>query len=265
MLDNPLYAKRKSELMAELEGLPESYRNTVLYGEWYNGEHTVYAWDESMIVPLPETYSRGWRHVEAVDPALKSKMGYLQIAEDPSTGIWHLVEDTYVEGILDPMSVVAECARRSGNLHVIRRVSDVAPWFTETAAKQKLAYLIPFNKTQRKEELIKGLQSVLSSGKLKVSPHCTNFIDEITSCQWSETADRIVNGQSYHCLDAAQYFVDLMPKPDVNAMAMPWEVELRMKNEQRKKLEKQKKIQVSNRGARTIGQWGRSRMNWGRK
>ena len=261
MMDNPLYAKRKKELMAELSSLPEAYRNTVLYGDWYTGEFAVYQWEDKMVEPIPETYHPSWRHVQSVDPALKSKMGHLIFAENPHTSTWHLIEDQYIQDIYHPEDILQECIKRSAGVRIIRRVTDVAPWFQETASRKKFPYLIPFNKTQRKDELIKGLQAALSGGKVKISPHCTNFIDEITGCQWSETSDKIVNGQSYHCLDSAQYFVDLMPKPEPGAMSHGWEIDLRMANTKRKEEKaataKMTKMSINKRTTRPILGWGR--------
>lgn len=233
MLDNPLYKKRKKELLEELESLPESYRNTVLYGDWYTGEHAVYQWDDTMIAPLPETYSPAWRHIEAVDPALKSKMGWTLWAEDPATGTWWLVRDEYIEGIYDPVSIFQECMKRSRGYAVIKRVSDVAPWFQSTAQKEKVTYLNVWNKTQRKEELIKNLQKSMSSGDIKIASHCRNFVDEVTSCQWSDTSDRIVNGQSYHTVDSAQYFVDLKPARTLRAVSGTVDAVIEMQHKER--------------------------------
>lgn len=261
MLDNPLYKKRKKELLLELESLPESYRNTVLYGDWYTGEHAVYEWADHMVAPMPSTYSPVWRHVEAVDPALKSKMGHLVWAEDPATGVWWLIKDTYIESIYHPDDILEECVKRTEGMRITRRVSDVAPWFQEVASRKGFPYMIPWNKTQRKDELIKGLQSALSAGKIRISEHCTTFIDEITSCQWSDSSDRIVNGQSYHCLDAAQYFVDMMPKPDPNAQNLPWAVELRQKNAARKK----EKAEVAKITKMSIVRKGRPMNRWNRR
>ena len=261
MLDNPLYKGRKKELAAELASLPEAYRKTVLYGDWYTGDFAVYQWEDGMVQPFPDTYHQSWRHVQAVDPALKSKMGHLIFAENPMTNVWHLIEDQYIENIYHPEDILQECVKRSEKFRIVRRVTDVAPWFQETASRKKFSYLIPFNKTQRKEELIKGLQAALSSGRLKVSPHCTNFIEEITGCQWSETSDKIVNGQSYHCLDSAQYFVDLMPKPEAGVMSSNWEADLRLQNNKRKEAkvaqQKMSKMSIARQTSRPVMGWGR--------
>lgn len=258
MLDNPLYADRKKAILEELESLPDSYRNTVLYGDWYTGESAVYEWNETMMVPLPDSYNESWRHVEAVDPALRSKMGYLLWAEDPSTGIWYLIQDAYIESLYSPNQIVDECYQRALGFNITRRVSDVAPWFLATAAERRLTYLQPWNKTQRKDELIKGLQAALSEGRIKITPGCRNFIDEISSCQWSENSDRIINGQSYHCLDAAQYFVDLIPKREITKVGT--QVEAQLLAEHRARLQKQSKQRARIKNSTTKGTWANMRI-----
>lgn len=231
MLDNPALADRTDEILAQLSAYPESYRRAVLYGDWYEGDSGVYSWNEDMLRPLPEAYSKAWRHVEAVDPAISSKMGYILMAEDPNTGHWHVVKATYFENLTTSSTWVEAAMKESATYNVVRRVSDVAPWFTmEALQNYRLNYVTPFKKTERKDDLIQGLQTALSGGKLFVDVSCTSFVDEIISCQWSETSPgKIVNSQSYHLLDAAMYAVDELPKwKGPIAGSLDYHVNLRM-------------------------------------
>lgn len=213
MLDNPALQDRKEEILQQMAGYPESYRNAILYGDWYTGDSAVYFWEESMVCDLPEDYSNTWRHLEACDPAMQSKMGHLILAEHPNTGTWWMVQSSYIKNLDSPKAYVEEALKKTATKNIKVRVSDVATWYTSTAFSDfGVSYQTPFNKTQRKDELIKNLQAALSSGKLKIDSRCVDFINEISTCQWSETASgRIINSQSYHCLDAAQYAIDCLP------------------------------------------------------
>ena len=212
---------------------------------------------------LPEHYSKGWRHVESVDPAMKSKFGYTLWAEDPTTGIWYLIEDKYIEGMLNPQDLVEDVKKKSSGYNIIRRISDPHEgWYIGQASKVGITYITPYDKNSRKNDLIKGLQKSLSDGKIKICGWCTIFIDEIQSCQWSETSDRIVNASSYHALDCAQYFCDLIPKAETINIVKPWHVELREQNQSRKRekskqLKMQSAVKNKSRIGKGIGTWGR--------
>ncbi len=239
--DNPIFANSYADEMNRLAGYTEAERRTILYGDWSTGDAAVYRFDSSFMTVsgLPEYYHKGWKHVEAVDPALRSKCGYTLWAEDPSTGVWYLVDDRYIEGTetLDPVTLVEMVRKRSANYNIVRRISDTMAWYTSIASKAGITYMTPYDKNSRKDNLIKGLQQHLSSGKIKIGGWCISFIDEIQSCQWSENTDRMVNSSSFHTLDCAQYFCDMIPKFDPINVAIPWQQELRQANQGRLKQE----------------------------
>jgi hypothetical protein len=222
-LDNPRFASptEQARIMAEVAGLSRQERMTRLYGDWYSSDQAVYEFnrDTMCVKVLPPSYSRQWRHMEIVDPALSSRAGYVMAAEDPETKVWYLVRGDYIEYKQgrDPRAFGQEVWQRSQGYNIVRRASDVAPWFTAMMqAEYRYTYMQPWNKTQRKGELIKGLQLALSSGTLKLlDGACVLLIEELESCRWSETAeDKIVAGQRFHILDAAQYFIDCKPKSE---------------------------------------------------
>lgn len=267
--DNPIFADAFEEEMSRLQGYSEAERNTILYGAWSTGDNAVYRFDyESMTVDsLPSHYNAGWRHVESVDPALRSKCGYTLWAEDPNDGIWYLVNDQYVQGdaTLDPEQLFQIIQKRSANYNICRRISDSMAYYTSIAAKHGVNYTIPYSKNNRKEELIKGLQIALSTGKVKVGRWCGTFIDEIQSCQFQEDSDKIINSSSYHTLDCAQYFSDNIPKYDPSKAALPWQVMLqqahhkRIADESQAAKMKTNKITKGGRVGRPLSQWNQHR------
>jgi hypothetical protein len=257
-LENPIYKLRLDEEIQKLAGYSESERNTILYGAWSTGEDNVYYFDyPAMVAEEVAGYSRGWRHVESVDPAMKSKFGYTLWAEDPGSGIWYLVDDRYITGMLSPDDLVNDVKKRSAGYNIVLRVCDPHEgWYIGQAQKFGLTYVTPYDKNNRKHELIKGLQLKLSEGRIKIAPWCTTFIDEIQSCQWAESGERIVNASVYHNLDCAQYFCDLMPKADPTKIFVPWEAELRQANNARK-IAEAKQNQISHGGRiKPIKAWG---------
>lgn len=259
MLDNPILDKKKE--MAKLEGYPVGYKNAVLYGDWYVGDSQVYEWIPDMMVMDPEGYTRAWPHVESVDPALKSKFGYTMWAQQPSTGVWYLVRDEYIEKIYSPDDMVKEVIKRGQGYNIVRRVCDPhEAWYIGQASKAGVRYTSPYDKNNRKSELIKGLQFALSRGKIKIASWALTFQEEVSSCQWSETAaDKMINSSSYHTLDCSQYFVDCMPKDNMEAVGLTWEEQLRQGNRERKKKELKAAKNKGNPRIKTIGGWGTRR------
>lgn len=238
-LDNPIYKGREDEVMADLDGYSEGYRASVLNGDWYIGDSAVYQWEPSKMIDNPgDDYHLGWRHVVSVDPALKSKFGFSLWAERPVDGIWFMVKSRYIEGIYAPDDMVEEVKREIAGYNIVRRISDPeASWFIGQASKAQLNFIYPPDKSNRKAELIKNAQAAISNGKVRIAPWCTEFINEISSCQWAEGADRIVNASSYHIMDCWHYFTDLRPKYDQSQVPQSWETKLRTDNAIRKKME----------------------------
>lgn len=234
-LDNPLYSGNREEEIQKLDGYPDGYKNTILYGDWYVGDSAVYHFDESSMVEEPPGYHPGWRHVEASDPAMASKFGFTLWAECPANNIWYCVRADYITGIKTPDAIVDDIIRRTQGHNITRRVVDPhETWYINTAQARGISYVSPFNKSNRKGELIKNLQNLIGK-EIKIAPWCTNLISEFQSCQWSESGTgRIVNSSSYHLLDTAQYFVDCKPKTIAEVPKHTWAEDLWLANKKRK-------------------------------
>lgn len=243
-LDNPLFAARREEMLARVAMMPEGLRNTVLYGDWEIGDKAVYGFDrKTMVSRPPEDYSTSWRHVEGSDPAVSSKFGLVVLANEPNTDNWWVVRADYVHGIVSPDDIVKEVIKRTSSYNIVRRVVDShESWYKGMASKMGLTYMQPYDKNNRKSELIKGLQLALSTGRVKIAPWCTDLIAELQAAQWADTdgKDKIQNSKSYHTADALQYVVDCLPKPEDPISSRTWEEELRFGNKKRKELEQLK-------------------------
>lgn len=249
-LDNPLYKGREAEVHADLEGYSEQYKKSVLEGDWFVGDSAVYEWKPSSMIEAPgDNYSQSWRHVVSVDPALKSKFGYTLWAERPTDGKWFLMQSAYIEGIYSPDDMVSEVKRRIEPFNIVRRVSDPhESWFIGQASKAQLTFIFPHDKTNRKGELMKNFQAALNLGIIAIPPWNTEFIAEVTGCQWAENADRIINSSSFHLMDCAHYFVDCKPAYDPKQAPQTWAATLRIANSDRKKQEKE---------VAAVSKWGR--------
>lgn len=248
MLDNPLYAdkQRQDEILSSLSHLPEHVRNSRLYGEWMSDDNAVFHFDYSTMVGMPPDYSPLWRHVESVDPAIKSALGYTLWAEEPSTGVWYCVKAEYVKGVYVPTELVNTVAKMSAGYNIVRRISDPhESWYIHTAASMGISYSGVYDKNSRKAELIKNFQEGLG-GQLRIAPTADKLIEEITSARWSDTRDgKIASGSDYHLLDSSQYFHDVKPKKETAPQTgLSWQGALYQSHIQRKKLEEEKAIRL---------------------
>jgi len=213
MMDNPATPeKAKQAKLHELSTKSESFRKTVLEGEWCSGDESVYDFHEEHRAN-PPNYHRSWRHVLSVDPAMASKLGMTLWGEDPSSGVWYLIRSDYVSNITAPDDYVKAVERKVMGYNIVRRISDTEQWYIGAASKLGYSYIPIPEKSKRKNELIKNLQTALDRGEIKIPDWNTDLIDEFTTCQWSETVEgKIVGSQRFHLLDCCQYFVDLRPK-----------------------------------------------------
>lgn len=237
MLDNPLYSDpvRKQQLLDRYDYLSYEQKEMVFEGGWLSADGQVYFFDYITMVEMPENYSPMWRHIESVDPAISSATGVTVWAEHPVTGVWYCVRAGYIKGILVPTDIVAAVRKFVGDVNIIRRTSDYAPWFVNTASSMKVHYLtIQDKNNNRKEELLKNFQEALGKS-IKIAPHCQEFIEELQECRWSDRAEgKIINHSSYHIIDSAHYFVDIKPKMEVKQTYTSHDDYLYQANEKRK-------------------------------
>lgn len=246
MFDNPLYADpaKREEILVSMANIPESVRNTRLYGEWSLNDEAVYYFDYDSMVEFPENYSSLWRHVESVDPALKSALGYTMWAENPNSKTWYCIQSTYVTGIYVPTELVKHVRSLSEGKNVVRRIADPHEvWYIQTAASMGIHYMGVHKKNERKNELIKQLQECLGR-RIRLAPSSVDLVSELQECRWSDRAEgKIVNSSSYHLLDSAQYFCDNIPQAEKVITSSSWDEYLYKANDARKikkeKLEKQ--------------------------
>lgn len=245
MFANPtLSEERKQKILKELEGYPEAYRRCILEGDWLDDDLAVYQIPEHA-VRTPVDYRGSWRHVEGADPALQSKHGQVVFAEDPRSGDWYVVRADYVSGIFVPEDLVRAVTDRVKTLNITRRVCDAAStWYVGQASKMGFTYVAPYDKNNRRSEMMKNFQAGLGN-RVFIAPWCGDLINELASMQWSETqVDKVVNSRSYHLHDALIYAYDCLPKFEVIAPAPELHVRLRIQQEKDLKKEALKSRRV---------------------
>lgn len=257
MLDNPIYAERKEEVLSQINALPEAQRNTILYGDWYVGELAVYCFDAAKHLENPTNYSVLWPHVVSVDPAASGLMGFtLWAAPHDRAHRWYCVRAEYLRGQAPSDLVDLVEAKLLGLPNILRRISDShESWFIKQAAKLKVTYQgIPYKK-DRKKELIAQANQALANGRIRLTSECADLVSELQSAQWSETVeDRIVAASSYHLADTLQYFVDMMPRAnEIPPEQLSYDTQLYLANKKRQAKEAQR--EALRRGGGTKQTW----------
>jgi len=214
MFDNPIYRGREEQILLEYKNTPENERNAILFGDWYVGDSAVYDFSlNKHVVSIPYDYTPYWRHLFAIDPAGTGKVGYVIIAEHPMTGVKYVIKAGYIKGkaasqLLDEIEVMIK------PFNIVKKVSDPhETWFIEEARLRGSFYQTPYNKTGRKVDLIKAIQSGITDNELLFIDKCDLLLDEISTYQWSEgETTKIEKSTKYHIMDALQYGWDLFPR-----------------------------------------------------
>lgn len=265
MFDNPVYTPDKQQLiLQEMSLYPEHVRRCRLEGEWMSAESAVYFFDPQSMVRAPENYSPGWRHVESSDPAISTAHGLTVWAEDPATGYWYCVKSEYISGLKDTADYAAVVKQKTLGYNIVRRIYDsAAPWYEGAASKLGMRYMAVEHKAHRKLEMMKNLQTALGS-TLFIAPWCHDLVAELTTMQWSGSADnKIAKSSKYHLHDSTVYFCEMKPRYEGYIAPLDYWQEIRQANTARKTTEYREKQNPNNkvrgfRGVKTRGRvWGK--------
>jgi phage terminase large subunit-like protein len=257
-LDNPVYAGSKDLILKQLAGLSEEKRNTVLYGDVSYGEDYIYAQVETSKIgkQIPADYSTNWRHVEVIDPAVKSKAGRLVVAQDPHTKIWHVIKAQKISGMLHDKHLYEYILklRTEDGYNPVLCVSDDDAGFIGMAKhhERPTKFIFPPHKRSKlrggKLFLIKQSVGCLVSGILHIDPKFTLLWDEIREYQWKEgTTTEVKASHKFHLVDTLHYFFDTLPEEEkmpetpktwheeILEANQPWSPEIKRKTNQLKK------------------------------
>lgn len=216
-LQNPVYADRVEELLAQYAGLPDKIRRMRLHGDWVKPDGAVFNLNrkKKCFRELPQHYSKtGWDHYFGIDPAYRGYTGYCIIAIDPQNGDQWVVRSDYIEGQAASI-LVQQAENLIAGYNIVKRIYDSHETvFWKEAALHKIFYQGVHKKTSRKAQLIRQLQEHVEEKDFYIySPKNQEFLRELESAQWSETSNgKIKNSTRFHILDAVQYVIDKIPK-----------------------------------------------------
>ncbi len=223
--DNPVYAGSKDMIMKQLASLSEAKRNTILYGTVSSSDEHIFKEITKELIgfEVPPTYSAAmWRHVEVIDPAVKSKAGRMVFAQDPVTKIWHVIRAQIISGMLHDRHLYEQHLklRASEGYTPILSIADDDAGFIGAAAHHEQPTKFVFPRSKRRKDrgklyLIKMAVGHLLDGILHISPKHELLWKELRSYRWKDgTKSEIVNSHKYHLLDCIQYFLDAIPDED---------------------------------------------------
>jgi hypothetical protein len=159
-------------------------------------------------------------------------------AEDPTSGRWYLIRAEYIKNIFVVEELVQDIRSRISGLNCVRFVVDGAStWFIHTANKMGMTCVTPYDKNNRREEMMKNLQAAMGT-RLFFAPWCNDLIEEFKTMHWSETVEgKVAKSSKFHTADAVRYFWDCIPKFENVVQYKTWDHELRESNKKRKAIE----------------------------
>lgn len=264
LFDNPGISERLEEIVEQIKATvsTKAELNARLYGDWYYSKLKVFSFDKSRdVTTLPDSYSRVWRHVVAVDPAASGDAGLTVWAEDPSTLVWYCVMSELVAGdaSFEQVEIIED---KIAGLNVVRRVCDCNPagFYKEANSKRRrLKYMPVKEKKDNKDLWIDDFNTALVQGRIKLTSGAALLQDELLACKRSEETGKIVGESKYHTADSARYFWQLVPKaetpPEIVNVPVTGE-EIRKawceKKEQQRKAKEQEKQKIEARQRRAM-------------
>ena len=167
------------------------------------------------------------------------------MAREPVTGQVWVVDSGYWVGQA-PTLLVEKAEKQMSGYNIKRKIVDPHETaFKKEAARLKIFYTEPHNKTGRKKEIIRNLQNALAEERLLINRDKNGYaIKELDSAVWKDSAEgKFVNAQKYHICDAIQYCWDKLPpfKPEDQPRPPEERTEyiLRKHNEQLEKLDRE--------------------------
>lgn len=214
MLDNPIFKGREAEVADQVRAMctSEAEYRARMFGDWWEGDTRATRYNPDVHrVPTPAGYHTQWRHVAMLDPAASGLAGLTVWAEDPGVGTWYCVKSVYLKGtaaydLLD--SVEAELV----GLRLEARWCDCNPaGFYKEAARRGVPWRAYTEKNDRKTLTLDAFNARLLEGKLKLTPAADALGDELLRVEWAPGGTKLTNASSFHLLDTARYFADVLP------------------------------------------------------
>lgn len=226
IFDNPFLPKEFVEnICKEYEGT--AYYGRYILGEWTLAEGLVYPMYAEAIESVPEGTETGQIQAFVLSVDYGTQNAFAGLLWGKIGGIWYAMREYYYSGrdtgtqktdgeyaddleefmqpydgvryktIIDPSAASFIALWQKRGHPVIKALNDVEDGIRETATAMK-------------------------TGKIKISPNCTNWKKEIQGYVWDEKSgvDKPVK-ENDHAMDAMRYFVKTMHIADIKRQGKP--------------------------------------------
>lgn len=168
-------------------------------------EGQIYALREDSVSELPETVKG--EAIAGCDPGYRDETAFVVIIYDYDTDVFWIV-DEYLQA-------EKTTAQHAEAFHELSTRWGVEVIFIDSAAAQfasDLAYVYDLSTTKAKKDVLPGIayvQTLVSQGRLKVAPHCTNVIAMFDQYRWDTREgiqkERPKHDEYSHMADAVRY------------------------------------------------------------
>lgn len=188
---------------------PPHLRATVEFGTFAVGEGSIYPIPtEDIVIRTQDTFKipDHWRFIYGLDVGWNITAGAF-LAQNPDTGVWYLFDEYYGRKQLPPVH-----ADRIKTIAGDWMVGAIDPASKGTSGSDGEQLLMHYRKLGLKlrpadnavETGITKVWSLLAAGKLKIFPHCHNFLNEYVL--YRREKDKIVKVDD-HLMDALRYAI----------------------------------------------------------
>jgi hypothetical protein len=168
-------------------------------------EGQIYALREDSISELPDSIKG--EAIAGCDPGYRDETAFVVVIYDYDTDVFWIV-DEYLQA-------EKTTAQHAEAFHELSTRWGVEVIFIDSAAAQfasDLAYVYDLSTTKAKKDVLPGIayvQTLVSQGRLKVAPHCSNVIAMFDQYRWDTREgiqkERPKHDQYSHMADAVRY------------------------------------------------------------
>jgi phage terminase large subunit len=171
-------------------------------------EGQIYNFDDTTMI---EEYEPGDGHevIGGVDVGYKDPTSFIVIAYKPSEDCFHIVDEY--------LKAEATTDKHADAFKELIYKWNIDPIFIDSAAPQfasDLAYLYDIATIKAKKDVLPGIayvQTLVETGRLKVSPHCVHTIGMLRQYRWDSketlTKEKPIHDEYSHMADALRYAI----------------------------------------------------------
>jgi phage terminase large subunit len=197
MLESDVAEARRSMSKAEFE-------------QEYMASFTTF---EGQIYQMPEASTTeyviadGDEYLAGIDVGYRDPTSFIVICYQPTTDCFHIVDEY--------LKAEATTDKHAEAFNELIAKWSIDPIFIDSAAPQfasDLAYLYNIATIKAKKDILPGIayvQTLVETGRLKVSPHCTHTLEMFSQYRWDTketlTTEKPLHDKYSHMADALRY------------------------------------------------------------